>query len=626
MSISRLSPLRRAMLTLAIASLLPAARLWAQDEFPVSMAESSTPSGASAGASPSDNSSSSGDATSQGNTNSTDNSTSSGGATSTDNTASPAGANAPYESPGSETAQPGIEGFPANRTVPVGAFPQDPTGLPYSSVLNPDTAGPVDVNALNGGPVHTNVLAPAQIGGAEGSLDIRSGNFSTNTPFLRAGGEPEDADIKAGPLFIKFHYLDGLLLYDDNSRRSHNQRSSEVLVLLRLNLSIIAQLSDNLQFTISGSFEYLPIQNQFGVATNAFSSLGLFLYAAPLLVSQLAYDTVIAGWPVRFTDDFQVGTGAYSDSARDNFQLFQGDYLSRNEQNGYFFRSGQQTPGSNGSSSQNSNIDDGIVYFSNTVSAETDRLLPTDMRLTLRVDHENLWYNQSNSGLPPGRDDFIASLVSERDNLRFKPYASYEASYVEGSPDVTQIVQVGIFGPIDDQIFLRAAAGYYFNANGHDGELYWLSLEHTAGDYTTESLGAERTLSLFNDQVLTSYYYLLRQILGPTLNANLFADYVSSDDLINGGRSSFSGELGGLQLIWALGPKTQLSLAGIAEHQNYDEGTRKDTVTGRVILNREVTDTLTFQLLYQYQRSSSNLSGFSYYENLVYFRIVKFFE
>jgi hypothetical protein len=69
-----------------------------------------------------------------------------------------------------------------------------------------------------------------------------------------------------------------------------------------------------------------------------------------------------------------------------------------------------------------------------------------------------------------------------------------------------------------------------------------------------------------------------------------------------------------------------MTLSGIAERREYDRGPRTDTVTGRVILNRTLTDTLTFQLLYQYQRTSSNNSGFSYYENLVYFRIVKFLD
>ena len=62
---------------------------------------------------------------------------------------------------------------------------------------------------------------------------------------------------------------------------------------------MIAQLAENLEFAISGSIMYLPIQNQVGVSAPAFSALGLLLYGAPLFTTQLVYDTMIAGWPMR---------------------------------------------------------------------------------------------------------------------------------------------------------------------------------------------------------------------------------------------------------------------------------------------------------------------------------------
>jgi hypothetical protein len=334
----------------------------------------------------------------------------------------------------------------------------------------------------------------------------------------------------------------------------------------------------------------------------------------------MVYDVDIAGWPVRLADDFRVGAGSYSDSTQNNFDLFNGDTLQRDENGRYTFRSGQT--GLRNGGDNVSNQDNSVLYMANTVSALTDRLLPGDARLTISLSHENLWYNQNNRGLPPGRDDFTAYIVSERANLRFKPYAGYEATYIEGTPGVTQVVTAGFSGPIDDRLFLNANAGYYVQEN-HQSYLYGLTLNHNAGPFTTESLSLNRSLTSFDQEQNTSEYYRLNQILGPTLVGTLFLAQDSYDELTGDGAASHSEYLGGIQFGWELGPKTNLVLAGIYEHQKYHGGLQTDTMTGRLVLNRTVTDTLTIQLLYEYQRySSSN----PYYENLIYLRVTKLLE
>jgi len=526
-----------------------------------------------------------------------------------------------------DNGEPGIDGLQRVHNFPPEAFGETPPGVPYSSVIAKTGIDFNDINSLTQTPYLVGqAVAPTKIGNVEGSSSFQLPNVGTAIPFFRSGTEPDNANIKAGPMYIKFHWMDGLVLYDDNYRRTETDRKSELLVLLRLNMTIIAQLAENLQFAVSGSIAYLPLQNQVGIQSSAYSSLGLLLFGAPAFASQLVYDTAIGGWPVRFADDFRISSGTYSDSARDTFNLFQGDYLTQRSDGGYFFRSSKVDPSGNPTTGNPQDYDADVVYLSNPLSAVTDRLLPGDVRLTAGVFHENLWYNQENRGLPPGRDDLYVDLISERGNMRFKPFLYYNTSFIEGQPDITQVLRMGIFGPINDQIFLRADAGYYFNANGHTGELYTLSLDHTAGPYTTEHFVAERGLLTFNDQVSTSEYYRLDQILGPTLTGSVFVANFSTEDLVSNNGTGYKGDIGGALLEWTLGPKTYVSLAGIAERQEYDRGPRTDYLTARVILNREVTDSLSFQILYQYQRASSNNAGFSYYENLVYFRIRKSLE
>ena len=509
----------------------------------------------------------------------------------------------------SQIGQPGVQGLPANSGL--GYFGQNPTNVIYPSVLTTTGAGVNSTNILNNTPPspyswNYHNLNP-NLAQTQRSASIES---EAHLPFRHAP-EPEDANIKAGPFFIKFHSLEGLVIADDNYLERQTDRKSELLVLLRLNMTIIAQLSDNLQFALSGSLDYLPIQNKFGAETSL--NLGLI---GPLIAGQFVYDTVIDGWPVRFADDFGVGTAVYSSNVVDNYDLFRGDQVERDENGRYTFNYYQSKNAPNAPSTP-------IVYFDNTVSALTTRLLPDDIRLTVRMEHQNLWYNQENRGLPDERDDFLTSLESERSDERFKPFLSYEAMRVDPSNQgVLQSVKVGITGPIDDYVFLRASIGYAFGER-NSYLLYALSLDHTAGRYTIEHLSIGSELDYFGQEDVTYQYYRLDQILGPTLTGSLFLTHATYQNLTGDGGSSFDQELGGLEFSWNVGPRTSLSLAGIYGRQGEGGGGKRDTATGRIILNHMLTDTLTFQLLYQYQHAVSDRAGQSYYENLVYLRIVK---
>ena len=272
------------------------------------------------------------------------------------------------------------------------------------------------------------------------------------------------------------------------------------------------------------------MQNQFGLQADGYNNLGALLFLAPVLASQVVYNTVIAGWPVQFSDVFHVQSYLYSNSIRDNFSLF--DQNTLQDQNGYYtLHNGSANPYSNSYIQQQNSS---VVIFANTVSAYTNHLLPGDIRLSVRADHENLWYNQNNRGLPPGRDDFVATFVSERSNQRFKPYFIYDASYTEGtSSGITQLLAAGVFGPIDDQLFLRAQFGYYFNANNHNDYLYLVNLHHDAGPYTSEELAFARQLSIFNQEQRTTEYYAFNQILGPSLSSTLFIAHGEDLDLVD---------------------------------------------------------------------------------------------
>ena len=84
----------------------------------------------------------------------------------------------------------------------------------------------------------------------------------------------------------------------------------------------------------------------------------------------------------------------------------------------------------------------------------------------------------------------------------------------------------------------------------------------------------------------------------------------------------------GLRLQYQLGPRTSLSAAGIYANIVHDpfNDANSDTWTARLDLVHRFSDTIYGRLLYQYQVRDSTAPNDSYYENLVYLSLTKFFR
>jgi hypothetical protein len=410
------------------------------------------------------------------------------------------------------------------------------------------------------------------------------------------------------------------MLYSDNYNQTHTNRQSEVLAILQLNMTLIAQLSEGLQIAVNGTLFYLPLQNIVGLESSSFSGNFPLLLPIPTFLSQVSYDTMIGGWYVRFQDAVSAQPGYYSDSTQYNYNLFQGSMLDQG--NGkYIFHSGRVDLRSN--SSNNSQTDNFFVY-SNTLSASTSRYFADDLLFSADAYRQDFWYNQGNRGLPSSRDDLFLALQSQRENLRFKPFITYEIDHTSDVSGVYQTITAGLTGPVTDQLFLSASVGYYLSNTGHQGALWNLTLNHEAGPYTTESAEIIRSLNDFDDEVWTTDYYRITQTLGPTLFATLFADHSDTEELSSGLTNGSQDDLGA-RITWLLGPKTSLSLSGIYTHQDFRDGVLSDTWTGRADFCRQITDTLIFRAIYQYQRYSENNADASYFENIVYLTLSQSF-
>ena len=486
------------------------------------------------------------------------------------------------------------------------------TQFPYGPVINPEPLGPnINSDSLN----------------ASAKLNLSA---FAGVPFLtQSAFEPQDADLKIGPFYFKLRELQAAFLYSDNINLTHNPEAGEI-AYVGMTIQVMAQITDNLRVATEGTFVYLPIQNQAGIAgfgLGEFYNFGLM--NGPLVHAQVAWDTEIAGWHVVFADDFEVGVGFLANDFRSNDALFTGFNTNAEAITGrYELRPNEEFFFPNNNQNDLNNRND-VVLYTNIVSATADRLLPDSIRLSVRLYHENFWYNQGNRGLPELRQDgAIVGLFSERENLRFKPYFIYEAIDTDEMSGVQSIFRAGIHGPITDQLQLLAEIGYFvggIQGNNGSGLLWDIQLNHVAGPYTEESLIWTRDFNFFHDEIDDVVGFNVTQILGPKLRADGYVYRVLEEISFQDGTQLNDDQWRiGVRLDYNLGPKTWLQLTGQYATANQPAGI--SWWQGRAELDYNFTDTLRLQLIYQYTQSQSQLIGNDYRENLFFISLTKYFE
>ena len=504
-------------------------------------------------------------------------------------------------------------------TLPRDAYQTAPTlGVPYSKLFR-NTTAPYN-NPFY--PIGVSPSARTDSVTARATLEVP---INASFPLLQRGFEPQDADLKLGPLFFKLREISGAVLWSDNIHLQENDRESGTIAIATISGAIIAQLTEGLRLAVSGSFVYLPLQNEAGIAGfGLYAPYVLGLGDQPLAHSEITWNTQIGDWNVVFADDFRIGIGRFSNSLRDNAVLFEGgDFDGRDTAGRYSFGANRTFIRQGNGRRRDERNDGDILYFSNIISAQTDRLIVGKTRLRIQGSHENLWYNQGNRGLPSLRDQVNVSLVSERENLRFKPFAMYSALRTDTQNSFDQTIRAGLEGPITDQLHFHGEVGYFFG-NNRERLLWAFRLQHQAGPYTEESLYYRRSVSDFNDEISEIFGYNIRQILGPKIAADAFISHANVEALRRNGFSRTETRAG-VRLRIQAGPRTEITLAGTGALVSAEGGDYR-LWTGRAEIGHYFTDTLLARLSYQYQQRDSDFGRDSYYENLIYFSLSKYFN
>ncbi len=513
----------------------------------------------------------------------------------------------------------GTEGL---TNVPPGSFQPDRVGVSQATLFR-NTTFP-----------YGNIISPPPIGPTLRSENLEAG-FKLNLPAVTGGlpwtqraFEPQDADLKLGPFYFKLRAVEAAALYSDNINLTPDHEEADTIGIVSATVDVVAQVTESFRIATSGTFVYLPTEGKAGIAGFGLTDIYNFgLAAGPLAHAQISWDTDIGGWHVVFTDDFQVLQAIYSNEIRSDNVLFEGSQFDDEARAGrYVLRPNEGAVFRNADNRDNEHeFRTDQVAFSNLVSAEAERLQPGSILLKARVYHEDLWYNQGNRGQPSLREGATISVLSQRENMRFKPYFIYDLYHTDQDDDLQHIFRVGAFGPITDQLYLFAEVGYYTGGQAGNGGLWRVQLDHTAGPYTQQSLIYARTFNYFHDEVDELVGYNLRQILGPRLyfdgyayrvRAQEFFDDSSEDSTRNEWRL-------GVRFTYNIGPKTTLRLTG--QYASIDPD-NTEAWTGRLELGYNFTDTLLLHFAYQHQKSTSDNVSFNYTENLFFLSLTKYFE
>ncbi len=460
-------------------------------------------------------------------------------------------------------------------------------------------------------------FVPAKVGPAEGVGQLR-GDFDSRLrlPLLQIGVRPEDAEIKLGRLYFDFRSLTIGYLASDNIDQSQLTRNWGHVMVVRAEMALLYQLTDQLQLAVAGEIGWLPFSNQVGFTDPL---LDLELSLAPLAQIQLNYAIPTPTWQFNFFDQFQVRRNTLGVGR--NFDL-----LNRNPQDltdragRYVFNVRQQTP------SQNRQLDSTVEYH-NVIGAQVDRLFPTQTRFTATLQHENIWYQQNTNALPTTIDQANFVLQSERENLRFKPFAQFTTTKQTGNPGWDMTARGGLRGPITDYIDFFGDGGYFWSGDGtRQSSVFTLGLLHEPKHNLRHSLVFTRNIT-YPERVLTDLIeYRVEYTFHPDMLGEIAVNRATFDSL------SFNNTRGEQQqaearVTWLAGPRLTLR-PGVAytEGRTFGAATSDFSVfDARFEVFYQFGPRFRAEFMYQYEQRDSSTALDSYYENLFTLSIIKYF-
>ncbi len=488
------------------------------------------------------------------------------------------------------------------------------------------------------GAPYENIFRPANIGGSAWNPKIGPGRLNTpipsignpqfNVPLINRGMRPEQAEIKIGGLYIDFQDASAAILASDNINATHRNRKNGAISVVRLGINVLFQMNEGLNLSSYGSLIWLPFKGKAGL--NGFGitdPIDALFNVAPIAAMQLDYTGTIAGWDFRLLDAFDVTTPNFFTGLQLD-QQFEGANFDEIDRAGrYEYRLGGVTSTRGVTAFRDQGLQNvGLVYH-NMAGIELHRLQPIYHSANLPYYHHNFWYSGTTFRGVSTMDQINSSLISQRENTRFKPYVRHMSTTDDLRNRWNHMAFVGFFGPATDYINVLGEFGRFWEDGSTQSASLWrLRADHNPGPLTTQSIEYGRTLTRPERTLLQYLNYRIHRQLGPYWNAEYFMERQRVKSL-TAGLTGYTLDQIGLRTTYNLGVRSEIGLTMIYQDITLDNPAAEevDNFVGRLQFIRHHTQTMSSTIMYQLERRDSTVKPNSFYENLIMYRLEKMF-
>ncbi len=466
-----------------------------------------------------------------------------------------------------------------------------------------------------------------KFGGARLTIpqDLLQFGFRFSGP-LQSGVASTNAEIKLGRFSLDLLSLSGSILYSDNINRTDLNRKDGFISVLDLDMLGIFQITDRLRLAFRAALVYFPQEDKIGLAGFTRDRFGgrLFFGDSPYMLSQFTYDLEMDKWHLHLFDNLR----SIQNLQANQFNFIGGERFDEEDRAGRYAFLTTISPSTNGVVVNETRDRSAFIEVINTVGGSIDRLLPTVTRFEAGAFHSDAFYYSADSStyLPRTRDAGFVSLTSERETLRFQPFASYHVFRTDENP-WSREARAGVSGPITENLHFYGSAGYLWEGRTDKERMVAAAtLRHIIGPNTLQEFRYRRDLTYPELDLENSYTYAIRQVFGPSIYGEYFGKYATFEDLNNNNTGTEEWRTG-MHFTYSPSSKTTLRVGGFYSQVDYKSGNigwiDRWTAVGQ--LRQRFGKSWEGVLTYQYQTRDSAAPLFQYEENLYILTVTYFF-
>jgi hypothetical protein len=415
--------------------------------------------------------------------------------------------------------------------------------------------------------------------------------------WLTRNFNPNDAELKAGPLFIDICSLELVGLYSDISGPfAETLPEDGFIAAVGLTVRGMLRITPTTFLEASGTFYYVPTEGD----------AGFFFGGGGGSFVRFEHQTQIGAWDILFFDVFDVfhPLSQLLSDVGNSASAVSGRYRLGYE---YAFT---ERP-----------FSDEYLYFRNIVGVTASTMLTENTRLRLGFDHLDTWQT-SDFEHGTQMEHFSAGVFYDSPDLWFMPWATYDLYWYEGFEDPRHQALVGATFPFSKSLIAFARAGYTWDENW-DGSFLWdVYVNHRINSSWSQSAGAGYTyqLSPIGDDFLGyNARYSLDFAPGGRVSAGGFVqwggnDLTGSDQWVAGATSTVM-----------IDSKTSAQGSMFYMQEENDFGFASEAWIYRAELLHSLSRTINLRLTYQLTDYEANTENTSYNENLFMLTVTKYF-